>query len=140
MLMVKLIGLYQRHAPKWVKGHCRNVPHCSEYGKRACEINGNIRGALMAYRRVMSCGAIASAVAMTSMPHHPEGFFKKHPCYDLGVSASLSGEAQRAECCLTASLMPYKPEDAFANCKWLGLGLGAIWEEEKICRSKKHYW
>ena len=78
-MLAIVIKAYQKWAPKWVKGNCPNVPHCSQYGLEAVQEHGSIPGGLMAYRRMMSCGAVALA-AMAAMDGGVTGNPMKDDC------------------------------------------------------------
>jgi putative component of membrane protein insertase Oxa1/YidC/SpoIIIJ protein YidD len=62
-----LVRLYQRrlspHTTQCPIPHADpSMQSCSEYGLQAIALNGNVRGGLMARRRVQACGAIASGL------------------------------------------------------------------------------
>jgi putative component of membrane protein insertase Oxa1/YidC/SpoIIIJ protein YidD len=71
-----LIRAYQRWVPVNLKGNCRNVPHCSEYGLMVVEINGTLRGGVMALRRIFACGSIATAMGVPGVDDCGGGFLR----------------------------------------------------------------
>lgn len=54
-LMVKGIRLYQRMAPRWMRGLCRYTPSCSEYAVLVIRQRGPILGSVLAFSRVLRC-------------------------------------------------------------------------------------
>jgi len=67
-ILLKLIRLYQKTLSPdtgWFKayyphGYCKFHPHCSEYGYRAIDKHGALRGALMTTWRVLRCNPFTS--------------------------------------------------------------------------------
>jgi uncharacterized protein len=63
MLLMALIGAYQRWISPFLGSRCRFHPSCSVYAKTAIEVHGAVRGSWLALRRLLKC-----------QPFHPGGF------------------------------------------------------------------
>lgn len=50
-----IIRLYQLVPSRFLGGHCRFAPSCSEYGMEAVARHGALRGGLLAARRIGRC-------------------------------------------------------------------------------------
>jgi uncharacterized protein len=63
LLLMALIGAYQRWISPFLGNRCRFHPSCSVYAKTAIELHGAARGSWLAFRRLLKC-----------QPFHPGGF------------------------------------------------------------------
>lgn len=60
-VLVRLIGVYQRVAPPFLRGACRFSPSCSAYAREALERHGVRRGLVLAARRLARCHPLAAS-------------------------------------------------------------------------------
>jgi putative membrane protein insertion efficiency factor len=63
IVLIALIGAYQRWISPFLGNRCRFHPSCSVYAKTAIEVHGAARGSWLALRRLLKC-----------QPFHPGGF------------------------------------------------------------------
>jgi putative membrane protein insertion efficiency factor len=63
VVLMGLIGAYQRWISPFLGNRCRFHPSCSVYAKTAIEVHGAVRGSWLAVRRLVKC-----------QPFHPGGF------------------------------------------------------------------
>lgn len=54
-LLIGLFRLYQRAKPAGMRGSCKYIPTCSNYGIEAVERFGAVRGGLLALWRILRC-------------------------------------------------------------------------------------
>ncbi|MHC4155854.1 MAG: membrane protein insertion efficiency factor YidD [Planctomycetota bacterium] len=54
-ILVRLIRLYQKTAPSWIRRSCRYTPTCSEYAILVISEKGAIVGLLLSILRVLRC-------------------------------------------------------------------------------------
>jgi putative membrane protein insertion efficiency factor len=71
VVLVGLIGAYQRWISPFLGNRCRFHPSCSVYAKTAIEVHGAVRGSWLAVRRLLKC-----------QPFHPGGFDYVPPVKD----------------------------------------------------------
>ncbi len=53
-VLVKMIKLYQK-TPLSSHSHCRFYPTCSDYAIESINNYGNIKGSLLAFKRILRC-------------------------------------------------------------------------------------
>jgi len=58
-VLVLLVRLYQGSIARYLGGHCRFHPSCSEYFIQAVQKRGAIRGSLMGIWRVLRCNPLS---------------------------------------------------------------------------------
>jgi putative membrane protein insertion efficiency factor len=63
LVLIRLIGAYQRWISPFLGNRCRFHPSCSVYASTAIEVHGAVRGSWLALRRLLKC-----------QPFHPGGF------------------------------------------------------------------
>jgi uncharacterized protein len=71
VVLVGLIGAYQRWISPFLGNRCRFHPSCSVYARTAIEVHGAVRGSWLALRRLLKC-----------QPFHPGGFDYVPPVKD----------------------------------------------------------
>lgn len=54
-IFLTLIRFYQRHISPAMMPHCRFSPTCSEYACQAIEKYGALKGAWLAFKRILRC-------------------------------------------------------------------------------------
>lgn len=55
VLLIGVVRIYQYTISPWLGKNCRFLPTCSEYAIEVIKSHGAIRGAYLAFKRVLKC-------------------------------------------------------------------------------------
>ena len=70
ILMIKLIGLYQKYISPLKRPCCKYYPSCSRYAVQALEKHGAVKGSILTVWRILRC----NPWSMGGVDYVPEKF------------------------------------------------------------------